>query len=305
MGKKRWVAVLLTACVLLAGCGKDADFSKYIKKKEIVIDLPKVSSEYTLAVINDVHLWVEDDEISKEQKDHVHERVESFLDGSGKTSAERFAAKMKALAGEKIDGLILNADIVDQMSAANLKYVCNALDLCKTDYMYLRSDHDLAFEWLSMDSENWADIVECGSNYALDEAFYELEYEEFIVLGINSSHESIGEETLGQIKKVFAKGKPIILFSHVPYAFSDMEAYKDIPKADGRYKVWGKTRDCYYVADGPMAEYLEMVTADDSPVVAVFAAHLHGAYEGKINDKITEYVLPPFYEGNIAYITVK
>ena len=47
-----------------------------------------------------------------------------------------------------------------------------------------------------------------------------------------------------------------------------------------------------------------MVVAEDSPVKAVLAGHLHFKYTVKLNENITEYVLDKGFGGNVGIVNV-
>ena len=60
-----------------------------------------------------------------------------------------------------------------------------------------------------------------------------------------------------------------------------------------------------YVPNATTAEFMELILAEDSPVKAVLAGHLHFKYTIKLNENITEYVLDKAFSGNIGVIKVK
>ena len=49
---------------------------------------------------------------------------------------------------------------------------------------------------------------------------------------------------------------------------------------------------------------LDLIRADDSPVAAVLAGHLHESWDGLITQKCTEHVFGPAFEGSMGLITV-
>lgn len=269
----------------------------------INIIIPSVDKSHTYLVLNDSHIWADanDSEIMDDWKEVVRGRVsESFLNANGIDAKTSFSKIIQSVDLLDVDGLILNSDIIDQMTVKNLEFIKSELDKVKTPYIYLRSDHDIARDWTICDEET---VLTLESDMNVKDSIYTIEEEGYIILGINDSWENITAETLERIKEVFAKGKPIIIFSHVPYmSMVDEKFLDDIVDGAGRYLVWGE--GCYYQPDENMKAYLDMVYADDSPVVAVVSAHLHRNYTVKLTDTVTEYILAPFYEGNVAFITI-
>jgi hypothetical protein len=49
---------------------------------------------------------------------------------------------------------------------------------------------------------------------------------------------------------------------------------------------------------------MEMLFAEESPVRAVFAGHLHFPCDVMLNDRIEEHVLDANFKGNISVLTV-
>lgn len=46
------------------------------------------------------------------------------------------------------------------------------------------------------------------------------------------------------------------------------------------------------------------ITAETLERIKEVSAHLHRNYTVKLTDTVTEYILAPFYEGNVAFITI-
>ena len=126
------------------------------------------------------------------------------------------------------------------------------------------------------------------------------------MVGINNNTSQISKKGLKKIKEVWQQGKPVILAMHVPLL---SQLSDDLDKASkeawqDRALIWGN-KDCYYEPNERTQEFLDMVFAEDSPVVAVIGAHLHFAHEDQLNDKIVQYVFDASYKGTVGVITVK
>lgn len=284
------------ASLFLCACGTGSRYTDYTN--EITIKIEGLDREYDYFLLNDTHLFIEDSEIRSDYSDLVSSRILEFsLDGS--TSADNFKKWVGNLDEENLDGVILNSDIEDQLSKANLEYITGVTDKLTIPYMYLFSDHDLATDWTSPSSDDYTFINDSMIERGFDKGYSVFEEASFLVIGINRSWENISAETLDGLKAEFSKGKPVILVTHVPYDSLVSDDLKNLSKEQkgDRVLLWGFDEEDYYVPDANMTEFLNMVTADDSPVVAVLAAHLHAGFETSLTDSIPEYITGTGYNG--------
>jgi len=301
MKKKPFLRLLTVAIVLIfSGCGNVTETTN-----EIVIEIEGLTREYNYFLLNDIHLFIGDDEINPEYNDLVVSRINEFS-YDGMTSAQNFDKWLSNL-GHKYDGVILNADITDQLSEANLRHVSDVLKRVKVPYMYLQSDHDLATDWTVLSESNMAAIEDINNEMGFGYDFYVFEEDKFIILGINRSWTSITEATLSEITPYFAKEKPIIIISHVPYDSLVSTEIGDVSMElkGGRKLLWGYNEGDYYYPQPAMASFLGMVTAADSPVVAVIGAHLHTGLDTMLTDTIPEYLTGTGYSGVRTNLKIK
>lgn len=289
--KSLLVAFLGLVAIMSAAC------SKTETTNEIVIEIEGLDKEYNYFLLNDTHLFIGDDEINPEYNDLIVSRINEFsLDGYA--SSQNFDKWVSGV-GKDYDGIILNADIIDQKSYANMAHVKNVLSKAKVPYMYLMSDHDLATEWTIVSDDYQAKIDEINEEMGFGKAYYTFEEEGFIILGISYSWMSISESTLNDIKNIFAKNKPVIIISHVPYdsVVSSEISDKSRELKGDRVLLWGIGNDNFYYPNEYMTEYLNMVMAENSPVVAVVGAHLHTDLSTMLTDRIPEYLTGTGYSG--------
>ena len=278
-------------------------FAKSDFTKEITIEISGLEKEYNYAIVNDIHLFVADDEIREEYEELVHSRIDYFS-LNGKTSAQNLREWARGLSPKKVDGLVLNADILDQLSYANLQCLDEILEEVKVPFMYLQSDHDCATDWTDLSLEDCEKIDEIRQRRDFGKAYYTFETDEIIILGISYSWMSVSEDTLLRLREEFAKGKPIILVTHVPYDSVVSSELRDLSARthNNQILLWNKDGDSACVPTPAMRELLNMVYDEHSPVVAVISAHLHEEAEVKLTDSITEYVLNTGYSGNRALL---
>ena len=106
---------------------------------------------------------------------------------------------------------------------------------------------------------------------------------------------------------MFAKGKPVIIVTHVPY-----EAKVDTPGIDEsleelsmrvRNKIyyWGGGK---YEPNDKTKQYFSMIYSDDTPVVQVLAGHMHEKWDGMITEKVPQHIFSPAFKGVIGIVHI-
>lgn len=268
------------------------------------VHIPELSKQYKIIVVNDQHIIIQNGDYTDEKSEEVKQRATTlFVDSSGKTSSETWTETVDAINAEKPDGVILNGDMIDFFSEANLNCLMTDLKRIEAPVMYNRADHDLA-TWYSdtyTDEMIWQEEKEA---WDMEDVMVQ-DFDEFLIVGINNNTSQLSENALEKLKELWAEGKPIILSMHVPLKSQIDDGLSDASKAawQDRTLLWGK--DCYYTPDEVTQQFLDMVFAEDSPVVAVIGAHLHFAYEDQLTEKIPQYVFDASYKGTAGVITVK
>ena len=230
------------------------------------INIQDLKKEYKLIVVNDQHIIVPDGDYISEKSEEIEQRVTMFSNSDGKTSQETWPEMVDAINAENPDGVILNGDMIDFFSEANLNCLMTDLKRIKAPVMYNRADHDLGI-WYS---DTYTD-----------------------------------EDVQQKEKESWDEDKPIILTMHVPLKSQVNDGLSDASKAvwQDRALLWGT--DCFYSPDEVTQQFLDMVFAEDSPVVAVIGAHLHFAYDDQLTEKIPQYVLDASFKGTVGVLTVK
>ncbi len=267
------------------------------------IDIPDLSKQYKLIIVNDQHVIVANGDYVADKSEEINQRIALFSDADGKTSSETWPEIVDAINVEKPDGVILNGDMVDFFSEANLNCLMDGVKRIDAPVMYNRADHDLGI-WYS-DTYTDEDVQQREKKAWEMEDVMVQDFDEFIVVGINNNTSQLSEVGLQKVKEIWAEGKPIILTLHVPLKSTVDDGLSDASKAvwQDRALLWGT--DCFYSPDEVTQQFLDMVFAEDSPVVAVLGAHLHFAYDDQLTEKIPQYVLDASFKGTVGVITVK
>lgn len=288
---------------------KENVFSFSIHEDEIVIDLG-LQDDYTILALNDMHILLMDDTVTDTWRETVWERFGSmFINETGIHSADMWNGMSAILDSYDANGIVFIGDMIDYGSETNAQLLSTGLKKIKTPWIYLRADHDLG-TWYTEDGLSAGDALRISSGIAEWQDVFIMDYKEFYLVGWNNSTSQLSEKGLTEMKSIFAKamteGKPIILATHVPINSTVEDGLKMAARAadeQGRIKLWGE--GCLYQPNDTTAEFLDMVLANDSPVQAVLAGHLHIKHTAKLNERITEYVLDKSFSGNIGVIRIK
>ena len=267
----------------------------------IAIDLPNVSGEYRYAVVNDSHMICLNEEVKEEDLELLGERRESFRSPGGYYSEETFRAVMGAVDRLDLDGVILNGDIVDEASAGNYSLAYNTLKKLDTPYMYLRADHDSEAYWTEPHEDRMSRIA---GKLGLSAGVKVWETQDFTLVGLNDTTTAVTQQQLTAAGSHLKGKKPVILFSHVPYApKADPDFSAFVKGVRGRLIFWGGDNSLYE-QNAVMESWMDMVYRKDNPVKAVICGHIHGEYRGPLNGSITQYVCGPCFGGTLTILSV-
>ena len=279
-----------------------------VHENEVVIELG-LQKEYTILTLNDLHMEAMDITVMEPYRQIVHERYAGFCSGTGVKNIDMWNGLSSIIDSYQADGVCFLGDMIDYNSDTTVDLLGIGMEEISAPCMYLRADHDLGI-WYTDGMLTIEDAIANSSNVAPWSDIYVQDYEEFFIVGWNNSTSQLTEVGLQQAKEIFEQAKelnkPIILLTHVPInSLIDVGLETQARQYDsqGRAKLWG--RDCLYQPDQVTEEFLEMLVADDTPVRAVFAGHLHFPYAVNIRENVPEYVMEPAFYGGIGVIRLK
>lgn len=280
-----------------------------IIEDDITVDIG-LEKTYKLVAVNDVHIEAMDDTVKEPYKQTVYDRFYGmFINPSGIRSMDMWNGMSSILDSYDANGIVFIGDMIDYNSQTTTDLLKAGLNNIDTPYTYVRSDHDLGV-WYTDGDVLPETAVEISSQVAEWQDVFVNDYGEFYLVGWNNSTSQLSESGLEQMKEIFCnaskENKKIIFALHVPINSIVDDGLEEAARAydgEGRAKLWGN--NCLYQPNETTQEFIEMVMEDESPVAAVFAAHLHFKYTTTINGKIPEYVLGPSYVGNIGVIEIK
>lgn len=272
-----------------------------LDEKEVII--PDLEKEYKFVFVNDQHIIVLNGEYIDEKSEEVSQRYAAFCDSSGQSSAETWPVIVDHINAFQPDGVILNGDMIDFFSQKNLECLMNELKKIEYPTMYIRADHDLAIWYSNTISQEYV-LEKERAAWEMEDVMVQ-EFNDFMIVGINNNTSQLSETGLEKLKELWELNKPVILAMHVPLKSQLDDGLSSASKTvwQDRALLWGS--ECYYTPDDITKQFLEMIYAEDSPVVAVLGAHLHFPYEDQLSENIRQIVFDASYKGTIGIVTVK
>lgn len=271
---------------------------------EITVNIPDISQEYTLLFLADMHIVCQDDQIAADKQEEVAQRFNLFCTSEGEHSADNWLSLSETLDSCQADAILLGGDMIDFASDSNISCLKKGLDNLSTPFMYVRADHDYGNWYTDLDSKY---VRKLHKTIDADPQVAVMEFPDFYVMGIDNTTSQISKSALKKIREYFSKGKPVILMTHVPIEPLDDSSLSEQSKKSwqDRALIWGKNGDTYYKPNETTREFLNLIYADDSPVVQVISGHLHFRWSGALTSHSNEYVTAAAYENNACLIHVQ
>ena len=255
-----------------------------------------------LIVINDLHLQINNDEIAADQKEFMTERVKEFT-YDGLSTEKRWKKLPKLINDVDADYVLFAGDILDFNSEATTAALKNGLDKLNKPYMYVRADHDMECYWLS-NVVPW-DAADRQTAICDNDSLQVKDLGEIIIMGVNFTQNDISEGTLDRIKEVMAMGKPVVVLTHIPigqWQGTELQSRSEEVR-NGRRLYWAPGAD--KEPNSTTAEYISLIYAEDSPVVAVLAGHLHAKWEGQVSPNAVEHIFAPCFSSNVGIVNIR
>ncbi len=339
--RKRPAAVLAASILLLmlclAGCAKTgagngtavpqapegtaaAGIAAGTEIIEKVIECEGIKEPVRLVFISDLHLIAAADlsggaadslfAVDQASQETVDQRYQFFMrDGmSPEEYWPQLAAEADAL---EANAVLLGADMLDFCTPEAIGALTDGISRIQTPLMYVRADHDTGL-WYCGGGAGEEDAAALQDTVADNRDIMVLELPGLKVIGINNSTSQISADALfwlGHELSVCREEKmPAVILTHVPFKpEKDTGLAAASEKAwDGRRLYWGA--DASHVPDSNTAELLDLLYAEDSPVIAVLAGHLHFGYEGELADNAAhtmQYVCEPAFAHRITVFTIQ
>lgn len=277
---------------------------------EIIVEIEGLKGKYTIAFVNDMHLITDHSsgDVTEDNMAIVNERYETLsVTGDGVHSEDLWPEVIKYLNYNDFDAVIFGGDILDYCSNSNIMALqagFNGLKYPKDRVMYIRSDHDYG-GWYG--GSGFTDTTGfLLQSFVLDTDNMEkvIEFEEFMIVGINQSYRNPSQYTRELIDHNLNTGKPVLLATHVPFYSSVDDSLEELSfEVRNRIYYWSYNGTTY-VPEGEIQRLIDEIYAENSNVVQIVAAHLHASWDGYVTDRLKEHIFAPSFQGNIGIIHV-
>lgn len=285
--------------------------------KELIVPLtttltiPGLSREYTLLQVTDLHSSAYSNEEAKamkaDRRNYIAGRRAAFTDGF-LLSEERMPYMFGYADTINADLLMLTGDIIDFPSELNMSMMYDNIKALKTPVLFTLGNHDWCFADDYLTPSAAATYIPAFNKMTVGEPADDMfvryvEYDEFMIVAVDNSADYVTAETVDKFLALCEKGKPIILMLHVPLHVDSLVA--DCTKVWSKdLGMGGDTGVCAWSPD--VQRFYHAVAEDEnSPVVAVFAGHVHFNHEDALPNGVMQYITSTAYTGDCRVITVK
>lgn len=233
-----------------------------------------LEEEYELLFLTDTHIVLESPEALEQESDNAKQRGAMFRDADGVPSSEQYPVWMDYAIAEEVDGVLLGGDIIDFPSEANVEFLQEQHAQLDMPYVYALGNHDWTYPWDYMTESGKQEYLPMlapmmGGNTVIQSH----DFEEFVVVAVDNSSGQVNPEALDAYEEILEEDKPVILVVHVPlFTDSVLEKAEEVWHSDvviGNEEVGG------IQPNNETEEFVELTTAEDSPIEIVLAGHVH------------------------------
>lgn len=303
-------ALMLCAMGCLAFGVRKADQPGDIQIQEEQLVIPGLKHDYNFFLIADTHISL-CDERDQELLEKAQARREAFERESGKHAARTFHNLITESNASDTDLTIFAGDITDSAMYASIDFVKKEIDRLQQPYLYVTGNHDFEYGDEYFSKKAYQEYFpRLGNLTQTTQQYIVKEYEDLIVAGINDKNNQFHKRAVQALLPYLKGTKPVILVMHVPlqpqFENSELERQSN--------RVWGLSdKGRCRVLLGETAcrpnqatqKLLDAVFAEDSPVAAVFAGHIHFYNRSLLNDLSTQLVTGAGYYGDAIRIRIR
>ncbi len=273
------IAVMcILLCLLVAKLYKKqvntVDFIQPDHVREEYLVIEGLEKEYELLFITDTHVIISSPEDSEQILANAAERMPLFYDGAGVSAAEQFPHWMEYANEREVDAVLFGGDIIDYPSPSNVQFLNENVSLLEMPFLYTLGNHDWTYPWEYMTEKAKTEYISALQPMITGDGIVQvMDMGDFLIVSVDNSSGQINPEALERYMEILEQGKPVIVMLHVPYVTDPLLAKANdlwnTPVAIGAGNYGG-----IYPSEESMA-FIEATTAEDSPVIAVLAGHVH------------------------------
>lgn len=303
------ILILTVACGILSACNeKPPETMAYepetvqepeawnMNIREEIVEIKGLKKEYSYLYLTDMHIVTLTDDNPQDVAAYATERFPQFVNAQGESSTAQFENWITEVNRVKPDGVLLGGDFIDSPSDSNIAYLEEKLDSLEVPYLYTVGNHDWTYPWAYMDQKGKDEYLPKLNPFMQNNPYIQtLELEEFIIVSVDNSTNQVAPEAMEAYKAVLQKGKPVIVMLHVPL-FTEALLAKGLEVWNSPVTLGGGVHGGIYPND-VSTEFINLTKAEDSPVVAVLAGHVHFYHKEMLNEKIIQIVGEAGYKG--------
>lgn len=165
-----------------------------------------------------------------------------------------------------LDALILAGDIVDFCNQSSIDYVCETLKDLKCEKIVALGNHEGSLGEALITTRDFYPMYMNLTSQKPDCRL--IDYGKFMFATLDDSDLKIIPEQIEFLKSLKQYNKPVILVIHIPLITEGLE-----PSC---MKIWGTSFMLGTYDDTDLTkEAVSIIKADDSPIIAILAGHLH------------------------------
>lgn len=277
MKRFRVIGSIILCLLVLCGCAEQ-DLQKVNITEENVIQetiiVEGLTQEYDLLFLTDTHMVVSTSDDTEQIAANAAARGPQFVDGEGVASALQFPAWMEYAAEQQADAVLLGGDIIDFPSTGLIEHLHKNLNTLEMPYIYTPGNHDWTYPWEYMTEKGKAEYLPLLEPMMQgNTAIQRLDVGELTIVAVDNSAGQVNAAALDTYQEILAEGRPTIVLVHVPFLTQSV-----LTKAREAWSssvvIGGGNYGGIYPEKESIA-FVELTTAENSPVVAVLAGHVH------------------------------
>uniref|UniRef100_UPI00402592EB metallophosphoesterase family protein n=1 Tax=Acetatifactor sp. TaxID=1872090 RepID=UPI00402592EB len=245
-----------------------------INKKELTIE--GLQEEYYFLHITDTHAGREN------------------LTRDGISAAERLKEYVEYANEERLSGVLLTGDIIDNPAMENLTLLKRQLEALQVPYLYIPGNHDWAL------ADDYHTDVATSRDWPLlqpfclgEETFQVKKIGEITWIGIDNSMDMYWPGTAVKLRKVLAERQNdnVIILQHIPFdcgtlAQASMHRWGKVLTLGRNLPEQGTRKE----ADTDRSADIKEIIIQAGNVKALICGHLHTDHKDMLSERIPQYV---------------
>ena len=266
------------------------EFGRHDIVSRETFSLPALSKPYTIVQITDTHVSSAYEDEGEQVCDAAVRRARVFY-ATPEVSEERWFSLIDQAKAAHPDVVVFTGDILDFPSRRNIDVLEEGLRRLSAPYVFCVGNHDWAYDFDYHTPNAVANELPKYARYSHNNttAYSLLDAGEFAVLAVDNSCDQIAPEAMDGLQKAFALNKPIVLALHVPFCADDFPE-NGLRDECMRWDGYACMGDNGIQPNETTAHFIEAVKAEDSPVAAVLAGHVHFKHRDRLTERLDQHI---------------